>query len=182
MRNFVLSTCLLIGVSGLKAQLPDLGQVKITITPVGQGNTGDVPAGSYVFSAASGSNQGYSWSSGKEYIDCSYGTDFTRSKPINITGSFRIWHPQAGKFLMRNGADGDDPPDLATFRLIIDNSVVLSGDKKGTSGTITVTSLGPGKNGWVTGSFDVTVGDSPDPNAILHLFRVTGEFKLNSAQ
>jgi hypothetical protein len=86
------------------------GRLKLTINSVNPDKSGSVPFGTFEFSINTGSSQGYHWSSDKEYVDCSFSGDLTKgAKTLNITGSFRVWHPQAGRFMLRKGADGQDP-------------------------------------------------------------------------
>ena len=162
----------------LKAQLPDLGAVKLSIAAANLDKTGAVPFGDFEFSANTGSSLGFQWSPDKDYIDCSFTGDVTKGgKTITITGIFRVWHPKAGKFLLRKGANADDPPNLATFALNIDNGLTLGGQKAGTEGTVV---LGSFATGAIAGSYDVTLGDSPIPDQVKHLYRLTGTFRLKN--
>ena len=162
----------------LKAQLPDLGAVKLSVVAANLDKSGAVPFGDFEFSASTGSSLGFQWSPDKDYIDCSFTADFTKgSKTFTITGIFRVWHPKAGTFLLRKGADGDDPPNLATFALNIDNGLTLGGQKAGAQGRVV---LGSFATGAIAGSFDVTLGDSPIPDQVKHLYRLTGTFRLKN--
>ena len=176
---FIGSICLIFTIP-LKAQLPDVGIVKLNIAAVNPDKSGAVPFGNFEFSVSTGSNQSFQWTDNKEYIDCSFATDFTKEgKTFFISGTFRIWHPKQGKFLLRKGADGDDPPNLATFYLSINNSVSLGGQEAGTEGTVIIETFAERT---IAGSFDVTLGDSPIPDEIRHLYKLTGTFKLKNWQ
>jgi hypothetical protein len=179
-RRVLLAALFAVLTTSLKAQLPDLGVVKLTIAAANIDKSGAVPFGDFEFSANTGSNQGFQWSDDKEYIDCSFTADVAKGgKSYTISGSLRVWHPKAGKFLLRKGADGDDPPNLATFHLNIDNSITLAGQEAGTGGTVVIGSFASGS---AAGSFDVTLGDSPIPNQVKHLYKLTGTFRLKNGQ
>jgi hypothetical protein len=179
-RRFLFAPICLMVTLSLRAQLPDLGIVKLNIAAANQDKSGGVPFGDFEFSANSGSNQGFQWDDEKKYIDCSFGADVTKGdRTFNITGTFRIWHPKEGKFLLRKGANADDPPNLATFRLSIDNTLTMAGQAAGTEGTVILASFAAGK---IAGSFDVTLGDSPIPDQVRHLYKLTGTFRLTNGQ
>jgi hypothetical protein len=164
-----------------QAQLPDAGLVMVHISSANQSNRTGISLGAYEFSINTGSNQDFASSDDKEYVDCSFGTDFTKgTKDVNITGTIPIWHPKSGQFLLRKGANGNDPSNLARFSLNINNETIIADQKNGTGGTVGISSFS--KDGFITGSFDVTVGDSPDPQSILHLYRITGTFRLKNSQ
>jgi hypothetical protein len=51
---------------------------------------------------------------------------------------------------------------------------------EGTQGKIILTNYQ--KNKQVTGTFELILGDSPEPSIVKHLYKLTGEFKINNIQ
>jgi hypothetical protein len=181
MKNPAASVCsilLLLFSTAVEAQsLLDLGQIKLSIQPLSPSSQSDFRGEDYVFSADNGSSITFT-NNGGEYTDVTCSGDFTAgAKTINLICKFRITPSGAGTFIIRTG--DNDPPKNSDIRITVDNGEVpMHNMTRGAEGKLVVTNYPTDTGGFLVGTFTVTLGDSPNPDLVKDLYKVTGSIKV----
>ncbi|MGN6603872.1 MAG: hypothetical protein ACTHK8_15560 [Ginsengibacter sp.] len=150
----------------------DMGEAKLTIQ---KWNSKESPV-TYNFTSEQGCVFGLSNNNG-EYADFSFNGDFEKGNSSTFVQVIcRITPAAEGTFLLTN-YDGNDPKNPGSISVNINNNLILIDGKKGTSGKITVSKY-PGAGGFMSGTYEAVLSDSPDPGAIKNLYKISGNFKI----
>ncbi len=162
-------------------KFPGPGFALTHITSASRSLSKNISSYTIKFFPENGSIHSFSWSNDKRFIDCNLRKGISNDgKNADIIVTFCIWHHVAGKLLLCKYPDEEKIASLTDFSLVVNNNVVISNSDSGMVGSLSFPSIS--KEGFITSIFNVDLDNRYFKKEILHLYKVTGAFRIRNTE